>query len=182
MTDRSQNSKGFTLVEAMIAMVILVIVFMGLIQAALLTIDYNMRNELRDEGSRVASEAMARIRTVPFTDAVLNDKTGEASDNIPHTCGANGEQLSCLGGSLQPTPATGWKDYNPNVTGTPVALQENPNVQKRIRLLTQWYCRCMRVTNIDAQPTIKRVEIAAFWIDPKGETHTHTVSANLRAQ
>ncbi len=56
------SSRGVSLVEVMIALVVLLVVFMGLIQASLLSIDYNVRNEVRDEAVRVASEAMAQSR------------------------------------------------------------------------------------------------------------------------
>lgn len=52
------DNRGVTLVEVMISLVILLIVFMGLIQASLLSIDHNLRNEVRDEGVRIASEYM----------------------------------------------------------------------------------------------------------------------------
>lgn len=53
------NNKGVTLVEVMIALVVLLIVFMGLIQASIVTIDSNVRNVMRDEAVRIASEYMA---------------------------------------------------------------------------------------------------------------------------
>jgi len=56
------NKKGVTLVEVMISLVILLIVSMGLLQASLLSIDSNVRNELRDEAVRIASEGMAKRR------------------------------------------------------------------------------------------------------------------------
>ncbi len=185
MINRAGNRRGLTLVEVMIAMVIMLIVFMGLIQASLLSIDSNMRNELRDEGTRVASESMAEVRAVPFNDDTLQDKSQTGSDATMQICGINNQQLSCASAGLQPTPATGWmnfsvlKNFNPV---TKVRTLDTGPVNRSVRLLAQPYCRCMRVTNLDAQPTMKRVEIAATWIDPKGETHTHTVSANLRAQ
>jgi prepilin-type N-terminal cleavage/methylation domain-containing protein len=57
------NNKGLSLVEVLISLVILLIVSMGLIQASLLSIDANLRNELRDEAVKIASEDMARRRS-----------------------------------------------------------------------------------------------------------------------
>ena len=62
------NKKGVSLVEVMISLVILLIVSMGLLQASLLSIDSNVRNELRDEAVRIASESMAQRRSA-FGDA-----------------------------------------------------------------------------------------------------------------
>jgi prepilin-type N-terminal cleavage/methylation domain-containing protein len=52
------NDKGFTLVEMMIAMVIIMVGLLGLVQAALLTIDSNMKNLLRDEAVRISEQAL----------------------------------------------------------------------------------------------------------------------------
>ena len=68
--DYRRNNKGVTLVEVMISLVIMLVVFMGLIQASLLSIDYNLRNELRDEGVRIGSEYMARSRSLAWAGIV----------------------------------------------------------------------------------------------------------------
>lgn len=59
--------KGVSLVEVMIALVVLLLVFMGILQAALLSIDHNMRNILRDEAVKIATARMEQIRSMPFT-------------------------------------------------------------------------------------------------------------------
>ena len=66
-----RHNKGVTLVEVMISLVILLIVFMGLIQASLLSMQSNMKNVLRDEAVRITSDRMARLRSIAFTDALL---------------------------------------------------------------------------------------------------------------
>ncbi|MEK6691226.1 MAG: type II secretion system protein [Nitrospirota bacterium] len=48
------KSQGLTLVEVLIAMVILLLVSLALMQTALVSIDANMRNVLRDEAVSVA--------------------------------------------------------------------------------------------------------------------------------
>ncbi len=72
------DKRGVTLVEVMISMVILLIVFMGLIQASLLTINHNMRNEVRDEAVRVAASSMARLKAFNYSCGELNP-TGAAA-------------------------------------------------------------------------------------------------------
>ncbi len=52
----------------MIAFVVLLFVFLALMQTALVSIDSNMRNVLRDEAVRVAEERMNAHRNVPFDD------------------------------------------------------------------------------------------------------------------
>ena len=63
-----RNKKGVTLVEVMIALVILLVVFMGLIQASLLSIENNATTALRDEAVRLASDTVTALRTSPFDD------------------------------------------------------------------------------------------------------------------
>ncbi len=58
--------KGVSLVEVMIALVVLLLVFMGILQAALLSIDHNMRNILRDEAVKIATMRMEQTRSLPF--------------------------------------------------------------------------------------------------------------------
>lgn len=79
------NNKGVTLVEVMIALVILLIVFMGLIQASLLTMQSNMKNVLRDEAVRITSDRMSILRSAPFGD--INKDT--TTDTYPLNFTAN---------------------------------------------------------------------------------------------
>jgi prepilin-type N-terminal cleavage/methylation domain-containing protein len=62
------NNKGVTLVEVMIALVILLVVFMGLIQASLLTVENTATTALRDEAVRLASDTVTALKTGPFDD------------------------------------------------------------------------------------------------------------------
>ena len=75
---RTEN--GFSLVEVMIALIVLLLVFMGLMQSALLGIDSNMRNILRDEALRIAAERMEETKNMPF-DLVVSD-VAVAGDDI----------------------------------------------------------------------------------------------------
>jgi prepilin-type N-terminal cleavage/methylation domain-containing protein len=63
-----RNKKGVTLVEVLISLVILLVVFMGLIQASLLSIENNVTTALRDEAVRLATETVAALKTGPFDD------------------------------------------------------------------------------------------------------------------
>lgn len=67
-----KSQDGMSLVEVMIALVVLLLVFVGLFQAALLGIDNNMRNILRDEAVTVAAMRMEEARSMSF-DSVLDD-------------------------------------------------------------------------------------------------------------
>jgi prepilin-type N-terminal cleavage/methylation domain-containing protein len=65
------NKKGFTLVEMMIAMVIILVAVLGLVQATLLSIDSNVRNLFRDEAVRIAEEQMNVLKSLPVSDTNL---------------------------------------------------------------------------------------------------------------
>ncbi len=99
------NNEGVTLVEVMISMVILLIVFMGLIQASLLTINHNLRNEARDEAVRVGAASMALLRSFNYSCGEL-DTVGTANlvnggitgnyANCGRTAALTGGQLTAL--------------------------------------------------------------------------------------
>lgn len=75
MLNRIDNSKGVSLVEVMIALVILLIVFVGLIQVSLVSIQGNMNNILRDEAVGIAADQMTNLRAAPFANVVTSPNT-----------------------------------------------------------------------------------------------------------
>lgn len=70
------NNRGATLIEIMIAFVITLFVMLAMMQTALLSIDTNMSNTLRDEAVSIAEQRMRELRNMPFTDSILNDTGG----------------------------------------------------------------------------------------------------------
>ncbi len=77
-----RNDKGFTLIEMMIAMVIILLGLLGLVQAALLSIDHNMRNVLRENGMAVAAERMQETRNMDYT-AITTDAAATPANCPP---------------------------------------------------------------------------------------------------
>ena len=71
--------EGFTLVEVMIALVIVLLVFLALMQTALVGIDSNMRNVLRDEAVKIAEMRMNEARSIPFV-SLVSDSASPLSD------------------------------------------------------------------------------------------------------
>jgi len=61
-----KNKKGLTLIEVMISLIVLLLVFLALLQTALVSINSNMVNVLRDEAVNVAEEQMNVARNTPF--------------------------------------------------------------------------------------------------------------------
>ncbi len=114
--NRCMNNKGVTLVEVMISLVILLFVFMGLIQASLVSINSNLRNEIRDAAVGVASEYMARAKATSI------------------------DTVATVVCPLPPLPAC------PNAVYTQAAVLNVPVLRRQIRSATQDYavatCGC----------------------------------------
>jgi len=64
------SDSGFTLVEVMIALVITLLVFLALMQTALVGIDSSMRNILRDEAVSIAEMRVNEMGNIPFVSVV----------------------------------------------------------------------------------------------------------------
>ncbi|MEO5356656.1 MAG: prepilin-type N-terminal cleavage/methylation domain-containing protein [Nitrospirae bacterium YQR-1] len=61
---------GFTLVEAMMAMLILTVILLGLLQAMIFAADATMKNSLRDTAVNVAKEELETQRTLAKSSGV----------------------------------------------------------------------------------------------------------------
>lgn len=66
------DKKGISLVEVMIALVVLLLVSLALMQTAMVSIDANMKNVLRDEAVGIAEMRMNEARNTPF-DSLVSD-------------------------------------------------------------------------------------------------------------
>ncbi len=69
------NDKGFTLVEVMVAMLISLLVFLGLMQSGLAGIDQNMRNHLREEAIGIAEMDVVTARNSAYPPAPVVNAT-----------------------------------------------------------------------------------------------------------
>ena len=100
-----KHDAGVTLVEVLIAMVILLVVYLGLIQASLLIVDNNTRNEVRDEAIRIAADSMNTIRGLSFDNILACDENtaGTGCGNIDPILDPNA--APALGGPYIPPRA-----------------------------------------------------------------------------
>jgi Tfp pilus assembly protein PilV len=73
------DKTGLTLVEVLIALVIVLGVSLALMQTALISIDSNTRNILRDEAVRIAETRMNEARNIPFT-SLISDASSPQTD------------------------------------------------------------------------------------------------------
>jgi prepilin-type N-terminal cleavage/methylation domain-containing protein len=74
-----RNRHGMSLVELLMALVVLLVVFFALMQTALVGIDSNMRNTLRGEAVNAAEIRMNEMRNMPFT-GIVSDALSPLSD------------------------------------------------------------------------------------------------------
>ncbi|WP_224981724.1 type IV pilus modification PilV family protein [Geomonas agri] len=61
-----RNNDGFTLVELMVAVIIVAVGMFGVLQSINMSLQYNLKNELRNEGIRVGEKYMADLRGKTF--------------------------------------------------------------------------------------------------------------------
>lgn len=82
LPDVKKNKKGMTLVEVMIALVVLLFVSLAMMQTALLSIDSNMINILRDEAVSIAEMSMDEARNTAFDNLIAGTTTTPVQRNI----------------------------------------------------------------------------------------------------
>jgi len=81
------NKKGLSLVEVMIALVIVLLVFLALMQTALVSIESNTVNILRDEAVSIAEMRMNEARNIPFDSLVSDAASVPVTRNIRNITG-----------------------------------------------------------------------------------------------
>ena len=147
------NKTGLTLVEVMIALVIVLLVFLALMQTALVSIDSNMRNILRDEATNIAEQRMNEARNLQFTQTV---------DNLVSDAGS----LSADGCVSADCP-TGF-----STTGD--------CVPRNVRSISGFKFCTNRTAVLNSTNTdVNQVTITVGW-KWKGEDYTHSISTIVR--
>lgn len=61
-----KNNRGFTLIEILVAMFILLVGMLALLNSAAVIIENNLINVLRDEAVRIAEQRMGELKNTPF--------------------------------------------------------------------------------------------------------------------
>lgn len=73
MAHPARNSKGFSLIEMMIALVLIMISMLALLTATLGAMRANVETELRNTAVRIANQTAEALLSLPMTDAELSD-------------------------------------------------------------------------------------------------------------
>lgn len=76
-----KDKKGLTLIEVMIASLIILILFLALMQSVLLSVNMNNKNQLRDVAVNIAEDRMRELRSLVFDSADLADTGGVSADD-----------------------------------------------------------------------------------------------------
>jgi|GEM_PF-1636870 len=67
-----RNKKGFTLLEALIAIVILAVMMLGSLKALSGLYQFSTNNTLRDHAVRLADEILTDYRNIPYNNTLLD--------------------------------------------------------------------------------------------------------------
>lgn len=72
-TTSKLNNGGFTLIEVMVSIVIVLVGLLGLVQAMGVATSYNLKNQLRDEAVLIGEEQMADLFRRPESAQITSD-------------------------------------------------------------------------------------------------------------
>jgi prepilin-type N-terminal cleavage/methylation domain-containing protein len=152
----SLNNRGFTLVEMLVAMVIILVLLLSLVQAALLSIDGNMRNLLRDEGVRIAEQRM---------NGTLVDKGNNMFQGLRDT------PFDLLSAGANPN----W-----------ICTDKDKPVVRSLRNMSKEYSVCWRIRTLSSEVLNLEVAVGWDYknelpsLNPTGTEYQHTISSILR--
>lgn len=108
MTTSNKNNGGFTLIEVLVAIVILMVAMLGLLQSIEIAMEYNLKNQIRDEAVYVGEKYMNEFRgrgysaitgnysTLTVTSKIRGGKHNLSVDRSWSDLGANTKRLQIL--------------------------------------------------------------------------------------
>jgi prepilin-type N-terminal cleavage/methylation domain-containing protein len=73
----NQKNRGFTLIEVLVAIVILFISMMAVLHALGLSVEHNMKNIIMDEAVRLSEQKMNELRNTPITTLASSNPSTE---------------------------------------------------------------------------------------------------------
>ena len=80
----TNNQKGFSLIEVMIAIVVLAIGILGVVTMQTSTTGYNATAHALTGAASVAADRMETLKALPYTDPLLQDTDGDGQAGLRH--------------------------------------------------------------------------------------------------
>ena len=119
-----KNNRGFTLIEVLMAVLILMVGMLGLLQAINLAIEVNMRNQVREEAINIGQK-------------VMNELRGKGFDNI--SVATTPTQTFNYGPYYVPSKMRGIsRSYRVNRSSVVLSTENSKHVTKQLEVVISW--------------------------------------------
>jgi prepilin-type N-terminal cleavage/methylation domain-containing protein len=122
-----KKDKGFTLIEVLVAIVILFISMMAVLHALGLSVEHNMKNIIMDEAIRISEQRMNELRNEPITSLASSTPLtqiiivrGIRNTSITYTVDWIVENLSADSRAIQVLVQWRWKNIDHQHTATSI--------------------------------------------------------------
>lgn len=145
-----RNNKGFSLIEMMIAVVIILFSMLAMFAAFGSSISVNVSNDMRNTAVRLTNQTAEVIQSLAFTDTWVSSTTCPATPP-PYTCLRVDSNDDCVS-----------DPDSQNCKGFPRATQVVRGVQRPPYVIS-WGVS-------DLNDNLKQVDIAVSYLDPKEGT------------
>lgn len=83
-----QVRKGFTIVEVLVAVIILIIVILGLLSAVVIFEKYSMESALLNEASNILYSKLEQVKRLPYSD-IIEEKLNNGADSCESALSKN---------------------------------------------------------------------------------------------
>ncbi|HXX57424.1 MAG TPA: prepilin-type N-terminal cleavage/methylation domain-containing protein [Thermodesulfovibrionales bacterium] len=148
------NKKGMTLIEVMVALVVLLLVALAMMQTALLSIDSNMISALRDQALKLAETRMNNAKGTTFSKLSSGSQTDTGALD-PGICSAT------LRAKMQ------------GVMGAIGSANNGQVVTASVRSMPSFnYCTNVTAQNLNPNNVIINVTVGWTW---QGQDYVHNI-------
>jgi len=117
------NNRGFSLVELLVSIIILLVSLLGLLPLMIQSINANLNDDLRNTAVRLTSQTAEAIHSLPFDDAdIMGSSTG-----VLHTRAADGPDQDRKG---FPKPSQTIRNFQQNYVISWNVVDRNDNIKE----------------------------------------------------